>query len=98
VTGFSFKTESFRARRRISGSNNGRARTSFFGIRLDSSTGAGAFGAIAGGGGKVVGEAMTQLQTGTDRNIVENNLPSCIRKCSTIGPSADAGKNVRATK
>ncbi len=56
VTGFSFSTESLSARRRISGSNSGRARTSFFGIRLDSSTGDGAIG--AGGGGRVAVVAM----------------------------------------
>ena len=56
VTGFSFRTESLTARRRISGSNSGRARTSFFGISAVSSTGAGATGVRRG---RVVVVAIT---------------------------------------
>src|SRR5262245_9504273 len=56
VTGFSLRTESLSARRRISGSSSGRARTSFFGIKLDSSTGDGLIG--GGDGGCIVAVAM----------------------------------------
>jgi malate synthase len=50
VTGFNFKKELRIARRRISGSNNGRARTSFFGISKVKSSG----GAIRPGIGGVI--------------------------------------------
>ena len=70
VTGFSFNTESFNARRRISGSNSGRARTSFFGIRV-SSTGTGVTGA-GGAAGTAVEEAISQLHIGNGTIASEN--------------------------
>src|SRR5262245_32069238 len=100
VTGFNLSTASLEARCRISGSKSGRARTSFFGIN-DSSAGSGDAGCgldAEGGGaaGTADGDDISQLQNGKDTNIVENSFPSCIRKCSTIGPSDNAGKNVKA--
>src|SRR5262249_20022457 len=58
VIGFSLMKESFSARFRMSGSKSGRARTSFFGIRLDSSTGDGETGGTGGTGGGAVIVAM----------------------------------------
>ena len=96
TTGFSLSTESFNARRRISPSNSGLARASLFGISDSLAAGDVTTGEMDGGAERADGEAMTQLQNGSDRNIVEKSLPSCMRKCSTIGPSDNAGKNVSA--
>ena len=84
VTGFSLTNDSLMARRTISGSNSGRARASFLGRseRLIVVELRRAEVSVSGG------HISSKLRTSGS----ENNFPSCIRKCSTIGPSESAGK------
>jgi len=85
VPGFSFTNDAFKERPISWRSNKGRARTILFGTKVVKSS-------TEGGVAVTVGIAQLPIVKMSE----DKSFPSRIKKCSTSGPSDNAGKNVRA--